>query len=77
MAQLEYEVNYKIVTIKTSDGSIITGKINIHGHHRLSEYFKDTGEKFFTVIPEQTEDAAKKNITLVNKEYVIWVSTED
>ena len=77
MAQLQYEVNYKIVTIKTSDGSIITGKLNIHGCHRLSDYFKEAGEKFIAVILEQTEDSAKNNITLVNKEHVIWVNTQD
>lgn len=77
MTSLDYEVNYKMVTIKTSDGSNITGKINIRGCRRLSEYFKDTSEKFITVMPEQTEDEAKKKTTLVNKEYIIWVNTED
>ena len=77
MTPLEYEVNYKTVTIKTSDGSIITGKLNIHGHQRLSDYLKSTSEKFFPIISDQTEDAANNKTTLVNVEYIMWVNTDN
>ncbi len=71
-----YELNYKNIKAKISDGSIITGKMNIAAFGRLSEYFKQSTDKFITILTEGTEQSATKT-TIVNKEHIIWADTWD
>jgi hypothetical protein len=77
MAQIvEYEKNYKNIKAKISDGSIITGKMNILNFTRLSDYFKQSNDKFITIHSEETERGTKK-ATIVNKDHIIWADTWD
>jgi hypothetical protein len=77
MAQIvDYVKNYKNIKAKISDGTIITGKVNIMSFARLSEYFKQSNDKFITILSEETEGAAKK-ATIVNRDHIIWADTWD
>jgi hypothetical protein len=77
MAQnIEYAKNYQNIKAKISDGSLITGKINIMNFSRLSEYLKQSTDKFITILSEETEGAGKKT-TIVNKDHIIWADTWD
>jgi len=77
MAQnIEYAKNYQNVKVKISDGSLITGKINIMNFSRLSEYLKQSTDKFITILSEETKGAEKKT-TIVNKDHIIWADTWD
>lgn len=71
-----YDVNYKNIVIKTSDGSVISGKTNINVFGRLTEYLKQGTDNFITVVSEEEEDASKR-VTVVNKNYIIWANTWD
>jgi hypothetical protein len=73
---IDYAKNYQNIRAKISDGSIITGKINITNFARLSEYLKQSSDRFITVLSEETEGAGKKT-TIVNKDYIIWADTWD
>jgi hypothetical protein len=77
MAQnIEYAKNYQNIKAKISDGSLITGKINIMSFSRLSEYLKQSNDRFITILSEETEGAGKKT-TIVNKDHIIWADTWD
>ena len=77
MAQIiDYVKNYKNINAKISDGAIITGKINIMSFGRLSEYFKQSNDKFITILSEETEGTAKK-ATIVNRDHIISADTWD
>lgn len=65
--------NYKRVTIKMTDGSIIKGRINIKETGRLSHLFKTLPEDFITVVPEESS----KKVFIVNKNYILWAESED
>ena len=65
--------NYKKVTIKMTDGSILKGKINIREFPRLSMLFKTSPDNFITLVPEEDP---KKGI-IINKNYVLWAESED
>jgi hypothetical protein len=65
--------NYKKVTIKMTDGSILKGKINIREFPRLSMLFKTSPDNFITIVPEED---SKKGI-IINKNYVLWAESED
>ncbi len=58
--------NFRNVTIKMTDGSIIKGKINIKETGRLSQFFKEAKEDLLTVVPE--EDS--KKVFIINKRYI-------
>jgi hypothetical protein len=73
---IDYAENYKNIKARISDGSIITGKINIMNYARLSEYLKQSNDRFITILSEVTEGAGKK-ATIVNKDYIIWADTWD
>jgi hypothetical protein len=68
--------NYKNIKVKVSDGTIITGKINIMSFARLSEYLKQSNDGFITVLVEESDGSVKRT-TIVNKEYIIWADTWD
>ncbi len=70
----DYEVKYRNIKVKISDGTIITGMVNILTFTRLSEYLKQSNDKFITVT-ENNEDAGQKKATLINKEHIIWADT--
>jgi len=71
-----YVVNYKNIIIKTSDGSVISGKTNIDAFGRLTEYLKQGTDKFITVFSEEEGDKSKQ-VTIVNKDHIIWANTWD
>ena len=65
--------NYKKVTIKMTDGSILKGKINIKEFPKLSMLFKTSPDNFITIVPEEEP----KKAFIVNKNYILWTETED
>ena len=71
-----YVVNYKNIIVKTSDGSVISGKTNIDAFGRLTEYLKQGTDRFITVFSEEAGEKAKQ-VTIVNKDHIIWANTWD
>ncbi len=69
----QYVKNYKNIKVKISDGNIITGQINITNFSRLSEYLKQSSDKFITIVVDNSGE--EKRTTLVNKEHIIWADT--
>lgn len=73
----QWVTNYKNITVKMTDGSILKGKINIKENKRLSLLFKVLQEKFITLVPEEPDEASKENVIIINKDYIVWVKSED
>ncbi len=65
--------NYKNITVKMTDGSIIKGKINIRETGKLSFLFKAVPENFITVVPEE----GQKKVFIINKNFILWAESED
>ena len=65
--------NYKSVTVKMTDGSVIKGKINIRETGRLSHLFKTLPENFIIVVPEE----GSKKVFIINKDHILWTESED
>jgi hypothetical protein len=76
MAQPDYAINYKNIAVKVSDGSIISGKINIMNFTRASDYFKAERDKFITVLSGEIEGMPQK-VTIINKEHIVLADTWD
>lgn len=65
--------NYKKVTVKMTDGSILKGKINIKEFPRLSMLFKTSPDNFIIIVSEEEPEKA----FIVNKNYILWTESED
>ena len=72
--EAEWEVNFKRINVKMSDGSVFSGKVNIRGFQRLSDFLRGTDDRFVVILSEV--DQAQK-VMMVNKNYILWVEAAD
>ena len=70
-----YETDYRLITIKTSDGATVQGKVNISPNQRVSELF-NLQKGPFIVIVDATYGEVHGKTLFINKEHVIWVEPE-
>jgi hypothetical protein len=73
----KWETNYKNVTIKMTDGSVIRGKVNVVTHKRLSDLLKHTDDNFVTIVATEETGECSTTIFIVNKTYIVWVESEN
>lgn len=67
-----WEKNFKKASVKVSDGTTITGTINIREYPRLSDLIKKVEEPFLIIVGvEGSADITKTY--MVNKKYILWV----
>lgn len=70
-----YETDYRSVSIKTSDGATVQGKVNISPNQRVSELFNLQKGPFIVVVDANYGEVQGKTL-FINKEHVIWVEPE-
>ncbi|MBW2567906.1 MAG: hypothetical protein JRD93_00590 [Deltaproteobacteria bacterium] len=70
------EPNYKTITIKTSDGSTIQGKVNLQTKQRISDLFTKDEAAFIVLIDVFFKDLQGKTL-FINKNHIVWVEPED
>jgi len=70
------KTNYKKVTIKTTDGVTIQGRLNLAPDQRVSDLFTKS-EAPFVVLVEVFYREGEGKILFVNKKHIVWVEPED
>jgi len=70
----QWQVNYKQVTVKMSDGLLYKGKLNTRNFQRLSDFFRHTDDRFLVMISESNES---EKVVMLNRNYIVWAETED
>lgn len=70
-----YDTDYRLITIKTSDGATVQGKVNISPNHRVSELFNFQKGPFIVMVDANYGEVQGKTL-FINKEHVIWVEPE-
>jgi len=70
-----YETDYRTVTIKTSDGSSVQGKVNITPNERVSELFNMHKGPFVVLVDARYGDVRGKTL-FINKAHIVWVEPE-
>ena len=68
--------NYKDVTVKLTDGTVLNGKVNIYSQGRVSDVFTNK-EKTFVIIVESDSAERSYQTIVVNKKEVVWVEPDD
>jgi len=71
-----FSANYRKITIKTVDGELILGKINLASKQRVSDLFTKDENPFIVVVDAVSKDVQGKTL-FINKEHIIWVEPED
>ena len=71
-----YMKEYRNITIKTTDGSTLIGKVNIGLNDRVSDIFTKTDNPFVVLCDVGNRDIAGK-VLFVNKSKIVWVEPED
>ena len=71
-----YKREYRRISIKTSDGSTLVGKVNIGIKERVSDFFTKTENPFIVLIDVEHQDINRK-VLFVNKSNIVWVEPED
>jgi len=71
-----YETKYKSITIRTTDGSTINGKVNISPDQRVSDLFAQRDKQFIVMVDVVLKDAVGKT-RFINKNHIVWVEPDD
>ncbi|MGD2269168.1 MAG: hypothetical protein PVI06_02115 [Desulfobacterales bacterium] len=67
---------YKQITIKTSDGATIQGKVNLTSKERVSDLFTKSESPFIVLVDAILREGQGK-ILILNKEHIVWVEPEE
>jgi hypothetical protein len=71
-----YATNYRVITLKTSDGSTVRGKVNVAPNQRVSEIFTAQQGPFVVVVDASYGHVTDKTL-FINKDHIVWVEPED
>lgn len=72
----KYKAEYKNITIKTTDGSTIFGKINIGEKERISDIFTGNKSLFIVMVDVSYKENVGKTI-FINKRHIVWAEPEE
>jgi hypothetical protein len=72
----DYQVEYKQITLRTTDGSTINGKVNIGLNQRVSDIFTSNEELFIVLVDVSFKDSFGKTM-FINKRHIVWVEPEE
>jgi len=67
---------FRTVTIKIKDGTIITGKLNIGDYPRVSDLFKQSPDQYL-VLSDAEHRGSSGKVVIVNKSEIVWVEPEE
>ena len=71
-----YKAEYKKITIKTTDGSTIYGKINIGEKERISDIFTGNKSLFVVMVDVSYKENVGKTM-FINKRHIVWAEPEE
>jgi hypothetical protein len=71
-----YKTEYKKITIRTSDGSTIHGKVNVAEQNRVSDIFTSSEDLFIVMVDVSCENSFGRTM-FVNKRHIVWAEPEE
>jgi hypothetical protein len=70
------EPEYQRITVKTSDGETIQGKVYLKPNTRVSDLFTKSDSPFIVLVDALLRAGQDKTL-IVNKDHIVWVEPED
>lgn len=71
-----YETDYRVVSIKTIEGSTVQGKVNIAPNQRVSDLLSLNKGPFLIVVEASFQESEGKTL-FINKDHIVWIEPED
>ena len=71
-----YKTEYRNITIKTTDGATLLGKINIGIKERVSDLFTKSDSQFIILLNAEHKVGSEK-VLIINKNHIVWAEPED
>jgi hypothetical protein len=71
-----YQTEYRSITIRTTDGSTMNGRVNISPDARVSDLFTRTDKTFIVMVGVTSADTQGKT-RFLNKDHIVWVEPDD
>lgn len=68
--------NYRNVTIKIKDGTVITGKLNIGEYSRVSDLLRQSHDHYI-VLSEAEHRGSKGKVVIINMKEIMWAEPEE
>ena len=75
-SQIYKNTEYRSITIKTTDGSTIHGKVNLANKQRVSDLFTKGGAPFLIMVEVMSKES-KGKVMFINKEHIVWAEPEE
>jgi hypothetical protein len=69
-------ITESLVSVKTLDGSLLRGKINLGDEKRVSDIFVQTDNPFI-VLYDVTSQSVGSKVMIINKNHIVWVEPEE
>ncbi len=67
-----WNVNYRKITVRLKDGTIVTGKLNTVDYPKVSDFLNNLPHNFFVLIDTEHDGSPDKSVMIINKEEVAW-----
>jgi hypothetical protein len=71
-----YKKEFREITIKTTDGAVVQGKINIGVKERMSDLFTKSDSPFIILTDARHREGLGK-VLFVNKAHVVWAEPQE
>jgi len=71
-----YKKEYRRITVRTTDGSTLVGKINIGINQRVSDLFTKKENPFIVLFDTEHSNVSDK-VLFINTSNIVWVEPED
>jgi len=71
-----YTRESKSITVRTTDGSTLMGKISLGIKQRVSDLFTKTETPFVVLFDVEHREATGK-VLIINKNHIVWVEPEE
>ena len=76
MESSESQDQYRKITVRTTDGSNLTGSVHLGGNDRVSDLFTQT-ETPFIVMVDYEHRAGSGEVIFINKNQIVWAVPEE
>ena len=70
------QTQYQNITLRTTDGSTIYGKINIGTKERVSDIFTGSERSFVVMVDVSYKENVGKTM-FINKSHIVWAEPEE
>ena len=75
-SRIYQNTEYRSITIKTTDGSTIHGKVNLANKQRVSDLFTKATTQFLIMVEVMSKES-KGKVMFINKEHIVWAEPEE